>query len=383
MRRDRIDTMIVVMSTTEMPAAGQRRLTRSRDDRMVAGVCGGTGRYFDIDPVIPRVVLAVLAVFGGAGLVIYALGWLLLPEDGEPTTRLERWLEGRRGDRTRDLVIVIAALIALSFAFNPSPFAHRISGAAFVIIVVLAVATLVRRRRGSRTVSVTGTHEQPFGPTTVPYGPPATYSAPVARRQRERSWLGWLTLGATLLVAGVMSVVAVAGWAHPQPADVLAASIAVVGVGVLVGAVAGRAWAMVPVGLLLVGFLAVASALPRHLTWTAGDRQWAPIGTTSHPPYVLGVGDARLDLTRLPQHQATTIVGRVGVGRLIVTVPSNAVVNVNASVSAGQVDLLGNKQDGTGVEVHDTLPTSAARPSTLTLNLQMGFGNVEVRHAAA
>jgi phage shock protein PspC (stress-responsive transcriptional regulator) len=383
MRGPRGDTMIVVMSTTEMPAAGQRRLTRSRDDRMVAGVCGGAGRYFDIDPVIPRVVLAGLAVFGGAGLVIYALGWLLLPEDGEPTTRLERWLEGRRGDRTRDLVIVIAALIALSFVFNPSPFAHRISGAAFVIIVVLTVAALVRRHRGSRVDTVTATHGQPFGPTTAPYGPAAYQPAPVVRRPRERSWLGWLTFGATLLVAGIMCVVALAGWAHPQPADVLAASIAVIGVGVLVGAVAGRAWAMIPVGVLLVGCLAVANALPRHLTWTAGNRNWAPVAATMHPPYVLGAGDARLDLTRLPKHQSATIVSRVGVGRLIVTVPSDAVVDVNASVSAGQVELAGNKQDGTGVEVHDSLPTTAARPGTLTLDLQMGFGNVEVRRAAA
>src|SRR3954447_13207990 len=98
------------MSTTEMPTADARRLTRSRDDRMVAGVCGGAARYFDIDPVIPRILLAVLAVFGGAGLVVYALAWLLIPEDGAPATRVERWLERRGGDRSRDLLIVIVAL---------------------------------------------------------------------------------------------------------------------------------------------------------------------------------------------------------------------------------------------------------------------------------
>src|ERR1700759_2920337 len=105
------------MSTTEMPAAGARRLTRSRDDRIVAGVCGGLARYFDIDPVIPRILLAVLAVFGGAGLVVYALAWLLIPEDGAPATRVERWLEGR-GDHSRDLLLVFVALVALSFLFT-------------------------------------------------------------------------------------------------------------------------------------------------------------------------------------------------------------------------------------------------------------------------
>src|SRR5437764_4065122 len=73
------EPMIVVMSTTEMPTAEDRRLTRSHDDRIIAGVCGGVARYLDIDPVIPRIGLAVLAVFGGAGLIVYALAWLLIP----------------------------------------------------------------------------------------------------------------------------------------------------------------------------------------------------------------------------------------------------------------------------------------------------------------
>src|SRR3954470_6093762 len=86
--------MIVTMTTAEMPTDRSRRLTRARDDRIVAGVCSGAGRYVDIDPVIPRVVLAVLAVFGGAGFVVYALAWLLIPEDRSPGTPPGRRLQG-------------------------------------------------------------------------------------------------------------------------------------------------------------------------------------------------------------------------------------------------------------------------------------------------
>ena len=374
------------MSTTEMPAAESRRLTRSRDDRIVAGVCGGAARYFDIDPVIPRILLAVLAVFGGAGLVVYALAWLLIPEDGAPATRVERWLERRGGDRSRDLVIVIVALVALSFLFNPSPFAHRLSGAAFVVIVVMAVAALARRGRARRTASVAPTAAMPVADAGL--APDARGVAERAVPQpaatpRERSWLGWLTLGVTLLVAGAFSIAALAGWAHPQPADAIAACLAVVGIGILAGAVVGRAWSMIPVGIVLVVALGVADALPRDLTWTAGDRHWTPIVAGAPAPYVLGAGTARLDLSQLPSHRNATITGKVGAGRLIVTLPPGDVVNIHATASAGHVDILGDRQDGAGLDLRQAVASATRSPGVVTLNLQMGFGDVEVRHAAA
>src|SRR4051794_22565447 len=52
------------------PAAPRRRLTRSLGDRKVAGVCGGLGAYFGIDPVIIRILIVVLTIFGGSGLLL-------------------------------------------------------------------------------------------------------------------------------------------------------------------------------------------------------------------------------------------------------------------------------------------------------------------------
>lgn len=56
-------------------------LRRSQDDRMLGGVCGGLGEYFDLDPVLFRILFALLALGGvGSGAVAYFLLWLIVPE---------------------------------------------------------------------------------------------------------------------------------------------------------------------------------------------------------------------------------------------------------------------------------------------------------------
>ena len=63
------------------PPIGPRRLTRSTDDRMVAGVCGGVADYLGVDPTIVRLAVVVGTVLGfGTLLVAYVLAWLLMPE---------------------------------------------------------------------------------------------------------------------------------------------------------------------------------------------------------------------------------------------------------------------------------------------------------------
>ena len=50
-------------------------------DRKIAGVAGGLARHLDVDPLLVRVLLVVLSIFGGAGLVLYLALWLFVPED--------------------------------------------------------------------------------------------------------------------------------------------------------------------------------------------------------------------------------------------------------------------------------------------------------------
>jgi phage shock protein C len=57
-----------------------RNMYRSRNQRMLAGVCGGLAEYFNVDATLIRVLFLVLAVFGGSGLVIYVVMWLIVPD---------------------------------------------------------------------------------------------------------------------------------------------------------------------------------------------------------------------------------------------------------------------------------------------------------------
>lgn len=57
----------------------EKRLYRSRTNKVIAGVCGGLGEYFEIDPVILRILWAVLVLVFGTGILAYLIAWLVMP----------------------------------------------------------------------------------------------------------------------------------------------------------------------------------------------------------------------------------------------------------------------------------------------------------------
>lgn len=57
----------------------QERLSRSVTDKVIGGVCGGLGEYFGIDVVLTRIVFVLLALFGGGGVLIYIILWIVMP----------------------------------------------------------------------------------------------------------------------------------------------------------------------------------------------------------------------------------------------------------------------------------------------------------------
>jgi phage shock protein C len=57
-----------------------RKLYRSQTQRMIAGVCGGLAEYFNVDATLIRVLFLILTVFGGSGLVIYLVMWIIVPD---------------------------------------------------------------------------------------------------------------------------------------------------------------------------------------------------------------------------------------------------------------------------------------------------------------
>lgn len=66
--------------------SSSKQLRRTQRGKVIAGVCSGLGEYVGIDANIIRVGLAIATLFGGVGIAVYAIGWLLLPEEGKDTS---------------------------------------------------------------------------------------------------------------------------------------------------------------------------------------------------------------------------------------------------------------------------------------------------------
>lgn len=63
------------------------KLTRSSRDRVIAGVCGGLGEYFGIDPVLFRILFIVATLAGGSGVLIYFVLSLAIPDANAPSSQ--------------------------------------------------------------------------------------------------------------------------------------------------------------------------------------------------------------------------------------------------------------------------------------------------------
>jgi phage shock protein C len=73
---------------------GTKRLYRTRDGRILAGVCSGMGVYFGVDANLVRVIFVVLTVFAAPiGILGYLGAWLVIPEEGEKTSIAENMVE--------------------------------------------------------------------------------------------------------------------------------------------------------------------------------------------------------------------------------------------------------------------------------------------------
>ncbi len=81
-----------------------RRISRSRTDRLLGGVCGGIARATGIDSLVVRVAVVALTVAGGTGALLYVVAWLMLPEEGSDRSLAH----AAAVDRGRDLGEVLA-----------------------------------------------------------------------------------------------------------------------------------------------------------------------------------------------------------------------------------------------------------------------------------
>jgi phage shock protein PspC (stress-responsive transcriptional regulator) len=67
-----------------------KKLERKRDGRMLAGVCVGIAEYFGVDVNVVRLVFAISSILWGLGALVYLIAWVVLPEQGEPESIVER-----------------------------------------------------------------------------------------------------------------------------------------------------------------------------------------------------------------------------------------------------------------------------------------------------
>jgi phage shock protein PspC (stress-responsive transcriptional regulator) len=399
-------TIVCVMTETTAPPQGpppgppsRPPLYRDPDNSMFAGVCTAMARYTGTDPVIWRIVTVVLAVFGGAGAVLYALGWLLIPKIGNDVSIAEHWLRRRQHLSPAAILVVVIVAAILFGAFD--------DGNAVAALAVLgAVAFLVHRDRQGRPLvpsyagapvgpATTTTEQAPAGDATAPPAwtapqwndgsptDPYTWTPPPPRPPRSR--LGLATLSVAALTAGVLALAHRYGAEALTPARILAVTLLVIGSGLILGTWFGRAKWLVLVAIPLALALALTAATDDPsdtLRGGVGERTWVVGPTATAPDYKLGIGEATLDLTELTTPgRHVEVDAHIGIGHLIVLVPDDVPVRLHAEARFGEIDEFGHTFDDNGDgHVERTRRYGPAGDPQVVVDASVTAGQVEVRH---
>ncbi|HTE66101.1 MAG TPA: PspC domain-containing protein, partial [Candidatus Binatia bacterium] len=162
------------MTTNDPQTSGAvRRLRRRTSDRVIGGVAGGLGDYLNVDPLLIRIGFVGLMIFGGAGLVLYVIAWLLIPHEGTDESTVERLIR-RIGLRSRNLVLVLLAFAATYvFFFGVLPRVSDTMGfgvdpALIWALVVLVLGVLVLRREGPPAAPAGAAEASVISPAAIP-----------------------------------------------------------------------------------------------------------------------------------------------------------------------------------------------------------------------
>jgi phage shock protein PspC (stress-responsive transcriptional regulator) len=331
-------------ATEELPA-GQKRLTRSRDDRVVAGVCGGLGRYFGIDPIFFRIGAVALAFVGGAGLLLYLAALLLMPVDADGAVV-------EPGAKGRNRALVIAGVVALLLVAWP----FLLGGGLLLAGIGIPLAILV----------VTGVLVWWLVSGEGPSGDPRD----VARR--AALGVGVLVLGMFVFFGGAIAAAAGPEWLVPT--FVIAAGGAIVA-GAFLKPIR---WLVLPaVALALAAGVVAAGDI--DLDGGIGDRDYSPATTADlSDRYELGMGELVVDLsdTDLPAGDVPLELD-LGMGEARVIVPEDVCVATSAEVGIGSVSLFGQDNGGIDIDVRDE-PVAAPGVTRLVLDAKVDLGEVRV-----
>lgn len=423
------------------------QLRRSTNDRYIAGVAGGLGRHFGIDPTIIRVVLVVLAFFGLAGMVIYVAAWLFVPEDGQQRARIDLGPEGRKAILIG--AVVVAALLFLGDSLG------NLGGNGFfwplpLIIIGLVVFAVVAGRNNRRQPPApwggpVGTHPGAV-PSTTPsyaaspayaatYGGPATpepgsnpgsdpgfdqtrplpwseaggapansytasYTAtaappawmpptapayvPPPRPRRTGIVLFWPTLALIAIALGTMAAFGLSVPVAAYPA----VALAITGAMLVLGAFMGRGGGLIALGL----FTSIALALTSIVGVTVGDSgnkqlHLQPL-TAAEVASVQHAGTGTIDLDLSKVADPANLDGRtidlsLRAGEIRVTTPPGVTVELAARIRYAG-DLTVGQDNSSGINPQIHQQLNAAPGQpTLRLNIDLRVGSVEVNNASS
>src|SRR4029078_1656348 len=135
------------MSEYTTPTPMVKRLERSSDAKILAGVAGGLGRYFDLAPAVFRLGVVVLTLLRGAGGLVVLSAVLVMPKEGEEFSIAEDILRKRREHPARVVALGLIAVVVLSALVREDSWPS--AGAAWFLVLVAGVILLwTSRRRG-------------------------------------------------------------------------------------------------------------------------------------------------------------------------------------------------------------------------------------------
>jgi len=368
--------------------APPRRLVRPTDGRLLGGVAAGLGRYFDVNPLVYRIAFAALALVGGTGLLLYLAAWLVIPGEHDDESIA---VEALRGRRDQPWLLVGVGLLAFGALFALSE-VHFWPGTGNVWLAATLVGGAIvwwhvsQRADRPRVVQTAAAPVDAAVPAddAAPADQATTrvQAPPPPPRPPKKPSLFAPVLGALFAAAGLFGLLAVLDIYDVDVAAALAAGVVIVGAAIAFGALTQRrVGGLVFLGLLLLAAFAAAAITPVSVGAGVGEKTERPRTVAAlHSSYEHGIGDLELDLGGLTLPAGTTSVdASVGIGKLVVTVPQDVAVVIDAHAGVGSIDLMGARDDGVDADRQLTLPGSTPNAPMLDLEADIGVGDIQVQ----
>lgn len=362
-----------------------RRLYRRSDERVIAGVASGLGDYFNVDPLLIRIALVASLVFGGLGIFLYAAAWFLVPEETADRSPAERMFGGGAlgGGLVGGIVVLIGIVVLLSVLGAVLGAMPHDGGAFLFAVLVIGIGALLLRRGGGPDAPSVVAVTPPDGAAAVdPTVPAQPVRAVVRREPRPPSPLGWYVVGAVLVGIGAMALAGGAMDIGFTPGAYAGLTLAIIGAGLLVGTAWGHARFLIVIGLLILPLAWAASLVDVPLEGGFASQRVTPTSADAiRDEYRLAGGRLVLDLTRVEGgNEPIALDASVAFGELLVLVPDDATIDVDASVGGGAMRILGTPHRGTHLEASEVVEGDGAH---FTLDLEAGIGEIEVATRAS